>query len=87
MEGITGALLYLLVFFAILYFLLIRPQQKQQKQRKEMLESLNVNTKVITVGGLYGTIKKIDDETVVLKVADNVELKFTRQAVGQIVED
>ncbi|MDW7675013.1 MAG: preprotein translocase subunit YajC [Bacillota bacterium] len=86
MEGLQGAFLYLIVFFAILYFLMIRPQQKQQKKRQELLSGLKENDKIITIGGLYGTITKIEDEVVHLQVAENVKLKFTKQGIGQVVE-
>lgn len=87
MEGYTGMIIYLLVFFAILYFLMIRPQQKHQKKRQELLNNLKVNDKVITIGGIYGTITKLDDDKVYLKVADKVELTVTKHGIGQIAEE
>jgi preprotein translocase subunit YajC len=87
MEGFTGAILYLLVFFAIIYFLMIRPQQKHQKKRQELLSNLKVNDKVITIGGIYGTITKIDTDKVYLRVADKVELALTKHGIGQMADE
>lgn len=76
------SLLPLLVLFGLMYFMMIRPQQQQQKKRQQMLSNLKAGDEVVTIGGMHGTIQSIDDTTVVLKVASNVELKFNRSAVG-----
>lgn len=86
MQGTTGAILYLLVFFAIFYFLIIRPQKKQQKQRVELLEGLKAKDKIVTIGGIYGTITKINADIVYVKVAENIELKMTKNGIGQVIE-
>lgn len=78
------AFLPLILMFAILYFLLIRPQQKQQKKRKEMLGALKVGDKVITIGGIYGTITNVKEDRVFLQIAENVEIKVLRSAIGQM---
>lgn len=71
--------------FAIFYFLLIRPQQKRQKQRQQMLNNLKKGDKVITIGGLHGTIVELTDDTVVLRVNDVTKLTFDRNAVNTVV--
>lgn len=76
------SLLPLLVLFGLMYFMMIRPQQQQQKKRQQMLSALKAGDEVVTIGGLHGVIQSIDDTTVILKVAPNVELKFNRSAVG-----
>ena len=68
--------------FAIFYFMMIRPQQKEQKRRQAMLDSLAKNDKVITTGGLHGTIVNVNETEVTLKVDDNVKLKFSRSAIA-----
>ena len=88
-PGIAGnsgmmQILILVGFFAIFYFLMIMPQRKQQKQRQAMLSSIKKGDKVITSGGLHGEIVELDDEDVRLKVADKVELKFSRSAVAKV---
>lgn len=74
----------LILMFAILYFLLIRPQQKRQKNRSSMLGSLKKNDKVVTIGGLHGTIVDITDSTVVLRVNDATKLTFDRSAISSV---
>ncbi len=83
----STVLLYLVVFFVLIYFLMIRPQQVQQKKRKEMLEQLNVNDRVVTLGGIHGKITKIDEDELTLKVADKVEIKIDKAAVGRVEEE
>ncbi len=82
-----GPFVPLILLFVVFYFLLIRPQQKQQKARKEMLSALKKGDRVVTIGGIHGVIKEIDDTTISLRVADNLNLKFARAAVDRIVED
>jgi len=82
-----GSFLPLIVLIAVFYFLLIRPQQKQQKQRKEMLESLQKNDKVITIGGIHGTIKDIKEDTLTLKVSENLHLTMSRFGIQTVVRE
>ena len=89
--GGTGAILTQLAFFgaifAIFYFLLIRPQQRQRRDREDMLKAAKKGDRVVTSSGLHGTILNISDQTVVLRVSDGgVKLEFDRSAIGRIVE-
>lgn len=72
------------LMFAVLYFLLIRPQQKRQKTRNAMLNQLKKGDKVTTIGGLHGTILEITDDIVVLRVNDATKLTFDRSAVNAV---
>jgi preprotein translocase subunit YajC len=72
------------LMFAIFYFLLIRPQQKKQRQRAAMLNAISKGDKVVTVGGLHGTIEEISDDTVVLKVNDVTKLTFDRSSINNV---
>jgi preprotein translocase subunit YajC len=74
----------LLVIFAIFYFLMIRPQQKQQKQHREMLAALKKGDRVVTRGGMMGTIYAIAETIVTLEIADNVRVKFSRDAIAGV---
>ena len=76
----------MLVIGALFFFLLILPERKKQKQRTQMLEALKKGDRVMTTGGLYGTVVTTTSEVVVLQVADNVRMRFTRAAVQTIVE-
>lgn len=82
-SGLLG-LLPFLAMLAVFYFLLIRPQVQQQKKRQEMLGSLKVGDKVITIGGIHGEITALTDDEVRLRVADKVELRMSRQSIGQV---
>jgi preprotein translocase subunit YajC len=71
--------------FVIFYFLIIRPQRKRQKEVQSMLSTLSVGDEVSTNAGILGKVRKVDDAYVVLKVADNVELKFQKAAILAIL--
>jgi len=75
----------ILLMIVIFYFLLYRPQKKQQKERANLLDSLKKGQKVITIGGIHGEIRSLDAETVVLQVADKVEMTFARSAIASVV--
>ena len=83
-EGLV-TLLPLIAMFVIFYFLLIRPQQKRQKKVNEMHSALKKGDKIVTIGGLHGTIEAIDESKVVLLVNDNKKLTFDRNAVREVV--
>lgn len=84
MEQWTFIIGYLLFFFVLIYFLVVRPQQKQQKKRQEMLNSLKVNDSVVTIGGIHGRIVKLKDDSIILRIADKVEVEFEKEAVARI---
>ncbi|MFB5268016.1 preprotein translocase subunit YajC [Paenibacillus enshidis] len=81
-NNLLGMVLPFILMFAIFYFLLIRPQQKKQKQRNSMLGALKKGDKVVTIGGLHGTIAEITDDIVVLRVNDVTKLTFDRSAIS-----
>jgi preprotein translocase subunit YajC len=86
-EGaFTGTLIMFLLIIFIFYFLIIRPQQKRQKERQRLLDSVKKGDKVVTVGGMHGEVVGIEDNTILLKVADNVKLKFDRSSVNAITK-
>jgi preprotein translocase subunit YajC len=74
----------LIIMFAILYFLLIRPQQKRQKTRNAMLNALKKNDKIVTIGGLHGTIVELTDDSVVIRVNDATKMTFDRSAISSV---
>ncbi len=71
--------------FAIMYFLIIRPQQKQRKDREALLAAVKKGDRVVTSSGIYGTVVGLSEHTVTLKVAEQVKLEFERSAIGRIV--
>lgn len=89
MPAVPGALLQFLpiiLIFAIFYFLLFMPMQKQKKQQKTMLADLKSGDEVVTNGGIIGTIVAVAEDTLVLRVKpDNTKLQFARGAVASMV--
>jgi preprotein translocase subunit YajC len=83
-EGLMQ-FLPIILMFVLFYFLLIRPQKKRQNAVKEMQNSMKKGDKVVTIGGLHGTIDSIDDLKVVIK-SDNAKLTFDRQAIREVTE-
>lgn len=84
--GIAG-FLPIIILFAIFYFLLIRPQQKKAKEHREMITHLKNGNQIITSGGIYGTILSLDENTITLEVADNVNIKVSRGNVGMLISE
>ncbi|TVQ36988.1 MAG: preprotein translocase subunit YajC [Spirochaetaceae bacterium] len=72
--------------FLIFYFLIIRPQNKRQKDTKQMLSQLRKGDRVVTVGGIRGTIQSLKEDGVVLKVDSNTTIEFNRSAVGSVLD-
>ncbi len=83
--GIMGAMLPFLLMFLILYFLLIRPQQKRQKKHQEMLDQLKNGDRVVTSGGILGTITGLKADMVVVKIADNVKVEVQRSSISNVI--
>jgi preprotein translocase subunit YajC len=83
--GIMSVLPLMIGMFAIMYFLIIRPQQKQRRERENLLRAIKKGDRVVTSGGLYGTVVGLSEHTVTLKVADQVKLDFERGSIGRIV--
>lgn len=73
------------LIFIIFYFLLIRPQQKKQKEHQKLLESLSKGDRVVTSGGIYGTVIGVKENIVVLKIAEDVKIEVAKSAVTAVV--
>ena len=74
------------LIIVVFYFLVIRPQNKKQKDAKKMLQNITKGDKVVTIGGMHGSVESVKDDAVVLRVDDNVKLKFNKSAVAQVLE-
>ena len=83
-EG--GSLLQMVVplamVFAIFYFIVIVPNKRQQKKVQEFLDGLKVNDKVITTSGIFGQVMRLDEQSVQLRIADKVNIKVSKAAIG-----
>ena len=85
-EAMAGMLSWAPILFMLLifYFLLYRPQKKARQERDGMLGNLKVGVEIVTIGGIYGTISELNEEFLKIRVADNVEIKISKNAVGSL---
>jgi preprotein translocase subunit YajC len=84
-QFISSILPFLLIF-VVFYFMLIRPQQKKQKEMQRMIESLKSGDKIVTNGGILGTVTNVKDKTVIVRIADNVKIEILRSAVQTVTQ-
>lgn len=84
--GLAG-FLPIIILFAIFYFLLIRPQQKKAKEHKNMISNLKKGNRIVTSGGIYGTIMSLDDTTIGLEIAEKVKVKISRGNVAALITE
>ncbi len=73
------------IFFAIMYFMIIRPQQKRQKEHKSLMDSLAKGDEVVTNGGMMGRIKGLGDDIVRVELAENVVIKVQKQSISSVL--
>ena len=85
-NAMLTQLVFFAAIFAIFYFLLIRPQQKQRRDREALLRAVKRGDRVVTTGGMHGTVTGLDDATITLRVADQTKITFDRSAIGRVVE-
>ncbi|HEY3208749.1 MAG TPA: preprotein translocase subunit YajC [Actinomycetota bacterium] len=81
--GGASILLFFVVMGGIFYLLLIRPQQRQRRAQRSLVEGLDVGDEVITMSGIFGTIRAVDEESITLEVAPGIEMKFLKGAVAR----
>lgn len=85
-PSMLGGLLPMLFIFVIFYFILIRPQQKKQKAHQARIQELKKNAKVVTAGGIYGTIVRVMDDRFELEISSGVNIFVLKSAVATVVE-
>ena len=83
-AGLVGTLLPLVAMMGIIWFLMIRPQQKEQQRHREMIRNLKKGDEVVTVGGIYGRVMSLTDDKVSLKIADNVKVDVERGKIARV---
>jgi preprotein translocase subunit YajC len=86
-PGGSTLFLPLILIMVVFYFLMIMPAQKRQKKITEMLKNLKNGDKVITNGGIYGTIVGLEDDTLQLRIADQLKIKISRNAIAGLQAD
>ncbi len=86
-----GSMISTLVMFALIigifYFMIIRPQSKQRKEREKMLGGVKKGDKVITAGGIHGSVAGTDDKVILVEIADNVKVKMDRTAITAVLRE
>lgn len=82
--GMFSTLIMFSLIIAIFYFMILRPQQKRQKDRASLMDSLKKGDRIVTIGGMHGSVVGVEDKTVLVQVADNVKLKFEKSAISSI---
>lgn len=86
-QNMGFSLIMIVAMVAIFYFLLIRPQKKQEKETKKMLDNLKKGDKVVTIGGIYGVVSSLKDNSVVVKVDTDAKIEFTKTAIARVVNE
>jgi len=84
---ILSQLLPFIFLIAIMYFVIIRPQQKEAKSRKEMIEALKKGDKIVTAGGVIVVVHKVEEQFLSVKINDDTVVKITKEAVSRKYED
>ncbi len=79
--GTWGMVIFLVAIFAVMYFLMIRPRQKQQKEHEEMTKELRAGDRVIIAGGIYGQIERLGEDTAILKIESGATMKVARNSI------
>jgi preprotein translocase subunit YajC len=88
-QGLFGSnfLFIMIAMFAIIYFVMIRPEQRKQKERQKMLSALKKGDKVVTIGGIVGTITAVRDSSYHVKSGEGAVIEITKSAIGSLVND
>lgn len=86
--GIVGFVVPLVLIFVVFYFIIYRPQQKREQQHQEMVNNLSKGDQIVTVGGIHGTVRRIDDDSVLAQVDSNgVKIRIDKQAIANVGSD
>jgi preprotein translocase subunit YajC len=86
--GVVGLLFPLVLIIGVFYFFIYRPQQKREEEHQEMVENLEQGDKIVTVGGIHGTIQKIDEESILAQVdSKGTRLRFDKDSIADLAND
>ena len=90
-DGGGTSSVYMIVFlvfiFALLYFVMIRPQRKRQKEHQEMTQQLKRGDRVVTIGGIYGQVESINEDNVVIKVESGMTIRMARNSIAGVQQE
>ena len=84
--GGLGVFVPFIFIFVIMYFIMIRPQQRRQKEQQRLISSLKTGDRVVTSSGIHGLIANVKDSTVIVKVADNVKIEMDKAAIANVAK-
>jgi len=85
--GIGSFFVPLIFIFVIMYFVMIRPQKKRQQQQQQLIASLKTGDRVVTNAGIHGLISNVKENTVLVKVADNVKIEMDKSAITNVLKE
>ena len=80
-------IIFIVIIVAVFYFFLIRPQLKRQRQRNQLIGSVNTGDKILTIGGIVGTVKTVKDDKMMLEVSKDVILEMSKSAIAQKITE
>ncbi len=83
--GTWGTVIYFVLIIGIIYFLLIRPQRQRTKKHQEMVNNLALGVEIVSIGGIHGEITRIKDETIWVRVSNNVDIELDKSAIGKVL--
>ena len=86
-NGLIGNVVFLALLVGVFYFLLIRPQKRRVAQHRSLIDSVDVGDEIVTIGGMYGTVRAIGDEQVELEVTPGTTIRFTKAAIARRVTE
>lgn len=86
-SGGSGFFLIIIVAFVLLWFIVVRPQRKRQTQQQQMLGDLRVGDEVLTAGGIYGTVSRLDEDQVTVEIAPKTEVRVARRAIAGVTSE
>ena len=86
-SGGSGFFFIIIIAFLLMWLLFVRPQRKRQTQQQQMLSDLRVGDEVLTAGGIYGTVSRLDDDAVTVEIAPKLEVRVARRAIAGVTRE
>lgn len=83
--GMLGTVIYFVLIIGIIYFLLIRPQRQRTKKHQELVTNLSLGTEIVTIGGIHGELTRIKDDTIWIRISNNVDIEVDKSAIGRVI--
>lgn len=84
-SSVLWIVVYMVAIVAIIYLLIIRPQKKRQKDHEKLINEISLGVEIVTIGGIHGEVTRIKDDTLWIKVSNNVEIEIEKSAVNRCV--